>query len=204
MKGWIRRSGGFTLIEIIVVLAIIAMLAGILAPVLTRYVGDSKIRRAEGDCQRIAAAMGLFYSDVGEWPIWFNGNATKPGDGKFNTIIGTGDSPDDMASTGWSIAGGSVDTIKNQLISNKPGGNTPGYPTTGKRAWHGPYLDDEKADPWGSRYMVNVEFVWPANVSGAKPVIVLSSGPNKKVDTTYSQTGPDLVVGDDDIAFRIK
>jgi hypothetical protein len=61
-----------------------------------------------------------------------------------------------------------------------------------------------KTDPWGSKYLVNVEFLQPANVSGAKPVIVLSPGPNKTVDTTYSQTGPDLTVGDDDVVFRIK
>src|SRR3990167_10247194 len=86
-------AGGFTLIEIVIVLAIIAILAGILAPTLTRYVGDSKIRRAEGDVQRIAAAIGAFYSDVGEWPLWVSGTQTTPGATKFNVLQGTGDDP---------------------------------------------------------------------------------------------------------------
>jgi prepilin-type N-terminal cleavage/methylation domain-containing protein len=197
----INKKGGFTLIEIVIVLAIIAILAGILAPTLTRYVGDSKIRRAEGDVQRIAVAMGAFYSDVGEWPIWSSGSATTPGATKFKALQGIGDNPT-LTGAGWpdfTTNASDITGIKDQLISN-----TPAYPTTGKRAWRGPYLDDIKTDPWGSKYVVNVEFVWPANVSGAKPVFVLSPGPDKEVDTAYSQTGPDLAVTDDDIVFRIK
>jgi general secretion pathway protein G len=213
MKGWIRRSGGFTLIEIVIVLAIIAILAGILAPVLTRYVGDSKIRRAEGDCQRIAAAMGLFYSDVGEWPIWKDGtNFGEPNDAKAKLLDGSAGDVPTFTGTGWTsvwINSTFVDSLTGQLGHNVPSSDaSKAYPTTGKRAWRGPYLAEGyltmKPDPWGVRYLVNVEFLWPQNINGSKPVFVISGGPDKEIDTAYDQTGPDLTVSDDDIAFRIK
>ena len=78
--------------------------------------------------------------------------------------------------------------------------------TSGRRGWKGPYLGHESAtaDPWGTKYYANVEFLQPANVSGAKPVFVLSAGPNKLIETAFSQTGPSLAVGGDNITFRVK
>ncbi|MCB7129933.1 MAG: prepilin-type N-terminal cleavage/methylation domain-containing protein, partial [Candidatus Brocadiales bacterium] len=69
MRKKLKCKSGFTLIEIVIVLAIIAVLAGILAPTLTRYVGDSRIRKAEVDVQHIGGAIALMYGDTGHWPI---------------------------------------------------------------------------------------------------------------------------------------
>lgn len=193
-----RGMGGFTLIEIVIVLAIIAVLAGILAPNLTRFVSDSRIRKAEADTRNIGAAIGMMYSDTGHWPIWSSGTATGAGDTKFDILVSNdGTKPAESVSSSWPTT--DSDDIDDQLINNAPN-----YPTTGRRAWKGPYLESVQADPWGSKYMVNVKFLQPANIGGTKPVFVLSAGPNKLVETDFQQNGPSLTVGGDDIVFRIK
>ena len=197
-------TGGFTLIEIVIVLAIIAVLAGILTPTLTRYVGDSRTRKAEADTRNLGAAIGKFYGDTGNWPIWVASTDMTADGGRYELLDTTeGEEADQNTGiTGWDATGAGVaDTFDAQLINN-----TPAYSTSGRRAWKGPYLGHESAtaDPWGTKYYANVEFLQPANVSGAKPVFVLSAGPNKLIETAFSQTGPGLAVGGDDITFRVK
>ncbi len=194
----LRSTGGFTLIEIVIVLAIIAVLAGILTPTLTRYVGDSRLRKAEADTRAIAAAMAMMYGDTGHWPIWVSGTATKASDSDYDVLVTTdGVVPAmDTGITDWDQSG---DDFTDQIVDNAVS-----YPTTGRRAWRGPYMEKLMADPWGSKYLANVEFLQPANVGGSKPVFVLSAGPNKLIDTAFSQTGPGITRGGDDIIFRIK
>ena len=193
-------TGGFTLIEIVIVLAIIAVLAGILTPTLTRYVGDARTRKAEADTRNLGAAIGKFYGDTGNWPIWSAGS-DMTADGTKYALLDTAEGEEADMNTGVTEWTGAGDTFDAQLINN-----TPAYSTSGRRAWKGPYLGHESAtaDPWGTKYYANVEFLQPANVSGAKPVFVLSAGPNKLIETAFSQTGPGLAVGGDDITFRVK
>ncbi len=202
----LRSTGGFTLIEIVIVLAIIAVLAGILAPTLTRYVGDSRIRKAEVDVQHIGGAIALMYGDTGHWPIWVDGTETKSTSGDYNTLYSADGTMPDVGTTGWTVAT-NADDFENQIVNNTPGDvAAAAYPTTGRRAWRGPYLEKVLGDPWGSKYLINVEFLQPANVGGVAPVFVLSAGPNKLVETVFDQTstGPSLTRGGDDVIFRIK
>ncbi len=192
----LRSTGGFTLIEIVIVLAIIAVLAGILTPTLTRYVGDSRIRKAEADTRAIASALAMMYGDTGHWPIWVSGTATKSSDTDYDVLeTADGDDPD-ATDTEWNQAG---DTFTDQIVDNAVS-----YPTTGRRAWRGPYMEKLMADPWGSMYKANVEFLKPSEVGSSKPVFVISAGPNKIIDTTFDQAGPGITRSDDDIIFRIK
>ncbi len=202
----LKGNGGFTLIEIVIVLAIIAILAGILTPTLTRYVGDSRIRKAEADVQSIAAAIGLMYGDTGLWPVWTAGTVTT-GTGDFEILVSNdGEHPDDDAGLSGEDAWDTTtkaasDDLDDQLIINAASYNT----TVGdRRIWRGPYLEKVLADPWGMKYMVNVDYLKPANVGGAGPVFVLSAGPNKLVETEFEQTGPSFTPGGDDIVFRLK
>ncbi len=198
MTKTLRSTGGFTLIEIVIVLAIVAVLAGILTPTLTKYVGDSRQRKAEADTRGLAAAMAMMYGDTGHWPIWVVGTATTATDSAYNVLVtADGDIPAmDVGVTEWN---GSSEDFKDQIIDNAVG-----YPATGRRAWRGPYMENTMADPWGSKYMANVEFLQPANIGGTKPVFVLSAGPNKLIETMFDQSGPSIARGGDDIIFRLK
>jgi len=191
---------GFTLIDVIIVLAIIGLLASIIVPTMVRYIQSSKLRRATKDVELIGGAIGAFYNDLGDWPVWQVGTARQSGDAKAALLYGPGTLPGQSGPP----SGDTADTLLNQL-----GINTPVYPTnvgdpTLQYAWRGPYLEQFRADPWGHAYLANVKFLWPGNEQGNKPVFVLSSGPNRAMDTDFDQTGPNMVAGEDDIVYRIK
>ena len=57
-----KDSSGFTMIEMVVVLAVIAILAAILTPIITSYVERARINAATSDLKSIAAATCLLYT----------------------------------------------------------------------------------------------------------------------------------------------
>lgn len=62
------RRKGFTLIEIVVVIAIIGILAAVVAPNAFKAVEKAKIVRITADIKGIMAAAQAYYSDVSLWP----------------------------------------------------------------------------------------------------------------------------------------
>jgi general secretion pathway protein G len=62
------RETGFTLIEILVVLVILGLLAGLVGPRLFGKVDTSKVRTAETQVRMLKTALQTFRLDVGRYP----------------------------------------------------------------------------------------------------------------------------------------
>lgn len=76
-----RRDAGFTLVEVLVVLAIIGLLASMATPPLIRYLGKAKTDTAKIQIQALGAAVDMFRLDNNRYPTTEEGLqvlATKP------------------------------------------------------------------------------------------------------------------------------
>ncbi|MEQ1486537.1 type II secretion system major pseudopilin GspG [Methyloglobulus sp.] len=63
-----RRQTGFTLLELLVVLGIIAMLAGLVGPQVMKHMGESKVKAAKVQIEDLAQTLDMYKLDVGSYP----------------------------------------------------------------------------------------------------------------------------------------
>lgn len=73
---------GFTLVEMIVVIVIIAILATLIGPRLFGRIGQSKAAAAASNANAIASAVKLYAADYGSLPPNIDALAVKSTDGK--------------------------------------------------------------------------------------------------------------------------
>jgi general secretion pathway protein G len=78
-----RRQTGFTLLELLVVLGIIAMLAGLVGPQVMKHMGESKVKAAKVQIEDLAQTLDMYKLDVGGYPTseqGLNALIENPGD----------------------------------------------------------------------------------------------------------------------------
>jgi prepilin-type N-terminal cleavage/methylation domain-containing protein len=170
---------GFTLIEMVIVLAVVAILAAILTPTIAKNIEDSKKTKASADVKVIGAAVASFYKDVGVWPGDADGDldgndlyalSSSNGQGATGTIWET-----------WA-SGSHGDSFKNQLISNTIKSNAGWYYSRSK--WKGPYFSEDKEDPWGRKYYCNVLVgYYGTGTYDYTTMMVLSAGSDGTIQT---------------------
>ncbi|WP_407180555.1 type II secretion system major pseudopilin GspG [Bradyrhizobium sp. STM 3562] len=59
---------GFTLVEMLVVIAIIGLIMGLIGPRVLNYLSESKVKAAKIQLQSFASALDLYYLDAGRYP----------------------------------------------------------------------------------------------------------------------------------------
>lgn len=87
------KRKGFTLIEMMIVMIIIGILAGLIATGAFRSIEDARRSQAQAAISALETALAMYESDVGDYPppgvAWSGGN-------NFKTWLQDGD-----GSTGW-------------------------------------------------------------------------------------------------------
>jgi general secretion pathway protein G len=63
-----EREAGFTLLEILVVIAILGLLIGLVAPAALRQLGGARVSVAKQSLERIGSVLDLYKLDVGSYP----------------------------------------------------------------------------------------------------------------------------------------
>ena len=96
-----RAMRGFSMMELVVVLAVIAILATLITPIITSYVDKAKINKAQSDVRNLVAALNQFNSDTKAFPI-YTAPIQVPNGTVFEVIASAGLNPAEAAGvSGW-------------------------------------------------------------------------------------------------------
>ena len=64
----LKRDGGYTLLELLVVLTILGLLTMMATPYVIRYIESGRVKTARTEVSNIGAALDRYKSDVGQYP----------------------------------------------------------------------------------------------------------------------------------------
>ena len=182
------NSKGFTLVEIIVILAVISILVAILTPTVLKYIDEARGDRAGADVKNINAMINDLIKDTGQYP----GAKLESGNTFLCSSTGT------VGQAGWGTTV-TCESLDNHLVVNSPGttATSDDYPSSGKFRWKGPYITNLSEDPWGNGYQINASTLVGGNTS---VTWVISAGPDGTFQTSTSATS----LSGDDVGVRIK
>jgi general secretion pathway protein G len=159
------KHKGFTLVELIVTIAVLTLLAGVLVPSVGSYLEKGKKGRVAAELREIASVYNQYKADTGLWPD--PEDATTTSTGKYGLV-------------------GMPCFFRNTV--NKNGWDGP-YFNEGVMGEDGmvlaTYSKDEGAaglvDPWENPYTVYTFADGYESTAGA--IVIVSAGPNGRIDS---------------------
>ncbi len=77
-----RQGQGFSLIELLVVLVILGLIAGLVVPNILQRAEDANVRAAKAEVQRLSMAVDEFYLDNGRVPRELRELVERPGNAR--------------------------------------------------------------------------------------------------------------------------
>jgi prepilin-type N-terminal cleavage/methylation domain-containing protein len=172
----VQKSGaGFTLIEIILVIALIGLLASVVFASLSGAIEKGRVSRAQADLSEFRQAIILLEHDTGLSPGGFdNMGSCLPTSGPIDNDFPLNDSV--------VIAG---------LVNDN-----------GKSGWNGPYIPTIADDPWGNLYYFDDDYTCVPGATGCEGFpttgnvlrVIHSGGPNGSIENTYDADNIVLVL----------
>jgi len=176
-------ASGFTIVEIVVVVAFIALLAGVLSPVVSSQIEDAKQGRAMGDMEVLAKAFTTFRTHTSVWPYpsltpVTTADITSGCDDltDFRCLYANGN-----ALSGWSgpYLNLGVEVGDSTRVAKAPSRKSSG---------------DGFLDPWGQPY--RVYRIAPSGVNTGM-IALLCRGPDGAVNTSANDVSAGVASGDD-------
>ena len=194
-RSLLLTNKAFTLVEIIVILAVVSILVAIVTPTVLKYIAEAQESRAEEDVRNLSVVINDLIKDTGQYP---GSKLPVVGGTQTTFLCGPGTKP---TAGPWGVGTTCAD-ITMHIVENDPSqdgtaGSTGDYRTTGRRKFKGPYVQVLNEDPWGNAYQINATTLVGGNTS---PTWVISAGPNGIFDTTPADTA----ITSDDMGVRLK
>lgn len=230
IKKVLKGEKGYTLVEVAAVVAITATLAAVVIPVVIDKIEQGRLSAAAQDVASLSGIVQNVFKDTGDYPT--RDTPGVRGDDIFAMLITTdqGDSIDEpkgvfkvvvtdvlnlsnkTGSNSTYITKATTDLLTYHVITNgPPNAAEPRYEAD---EWLGPYMAEDKLDPWGNNYVIYVEplqeqyrkdlrsgKIGPNGSRGPyRSAWILSGGPNQVIETTIT----DSFTQNDDIGTKIK
>lgn len=179
----LSSARGLSLVEVTIMLLVLMLLTGVLAPSIFDFVNDARWVKVKEDCEAIGISVARLTRDVGSC-LKFNGTQACTKDNRVDILYSDGPdvTADDVAGDGAAFfdSPGTIamhltwwkdnyrgDSMEHQFVTNHPHYKTPAalgtYIAVGPQfglGWRGAYLAPPIGpDPWGHRYLVNSVFL---------------------------------------------
>ena len=170
-----RNNKGFTLIEIIVAVALVAILSAAIAPSVLNNIAQGRIARTQSDVQALGSAIMRFKSDTGLFPRCAKGAWPDTSGNRIDYLASlNGNFPAKTTNAKWFGTStaftdgvttvGSVEDFTNHLINGTSRATTsdslydratnPEDPNS--FGFRSGLVSSDQSDPWGNKYICNV------------------------------------------------
>jgi prepilin-type N-terminal cleavage/methylation domain-containing protein len=158
-----QKRAGFTMIEIIVIIAVISILAGFLSPTVMKQIQRSKSAKVKAEIEAISTAFSDYFTDTGQWPNW---------DGVTNQTVDLVDYRTLYTNAGNTAGWDGPYLDKGVTVNGVLWVAQGGTPNTGN------------VDAWGNLYRVVYARAGTGRGGPRGTIAVVSGGPNRVINTS--------------------